>query len=178
MEYLLSHLQDLLFFKIAFIFTSCVSVIIVYNIETMIYKEEKTMAGKDTNKLCDFLKAAGTYYLATADGDQPRVRPFGTAHLFEDRIYILTAKAKDVSKQITGNPRFEISAMDNTGRWIRVSGVLKEDNRLEVHQSILDAYPDLKNMYTAGGDNTNTLYLDEVKAVIYSFTAAPETLDV
>ncbi|MBQ8515427.1 MAG: pyridoxamine 5'-phosphate oxidase family protein [Ruminococcus sp.] len=129
-------------------------------------------------KLHDFLKEAGTYFLATVDEDSPRVRPFGTALLYENKIYVLTSKTKDVSKQIGRNPQFEISAMDKAGRWIRVSGVFKADNRTEVHQAMLDAYPNLKNMYEAGGSNTNTLYLDNVKAVIYSFTEEPEVLDV
>lgn len=133
---------------------------------------------KDIQKLHEFLNKAGTYYLATTDGEQPRVRPFGTALLFEDKIYILTSKSKNVSKQIDSNPKFEISAMDSPERWIRVSGVLKQDNRLEVHQAMLEAYPHLKDMYTAGGENTHTLYLDKVKAVIYSFTEEPEELDI
>lgn len=132
----------------------------------------------DIQKLYDFLSKAGTYYLATTDGDQPRVRPFGTALLFEDKIYILTSKSKEVSKQIGSNPKFEISAMDSPERWIRVSGVLKRDNRLEVHDAMLEKYPYLKNSYTAGDENTNTLYLDEIKAVIYSFTTEPEALDI
>ncbi|WP_407399863.1 pyridoxamine 5'-phosphate oxidase family protein [Treponema sp.] len=123
-----------------------------------------------------FLKDAETYYLATTDGDQPRVRPFGTATLFEGRIYILTAKSKDVSKQIAANSKFEISAMDKQGRWIRVSGVLTADNRKEVHEALLADYPHLGSMYTAGDDNTNALYLDQIKATICSFTAAPEEL--
>ncbi|MCH5269032.1 MAG: pyridoxamine 5'-phosphate oxidase family protein [Lachnospiraceae bacterium] len=136
------------------------------------------MAGKDLSKLYDFLKKAGTYYLATEDGDTPRVRPFGSALLYEDKIYILTAKEKDVSKQIEKNPKFEISAMDTPARWIRVSGELKQDNRIEVHNAILEEYPHLKSMYTAGDDNTNTLYLLVDRAVIYSFTEEPVVLEV
>ena len=136
------------------------------------------MAGKDIQKLHDFLRKAKTYYLATSDGEQPRVRPFGTALLFEDKIYILTSKEKEVSKQIDSNPKFEISAMNTSDKWIRVSGILKTDNRIAVHQAMLEAYPHLKNMYTAGGENMHTLYLDEVKAIIYSFIEEPEELDV
>lgn len=136
------------------------------------------MAGKDLKKLHQFLKEVGTYYLATEDGDAPRVRPFGTAFLFEDKIYVLTAKAKNVSKQIDKNPKFELSTMDKTNRWIRVSGKLKEDNRIEVHQAILEEYPHLKASYTAGDDNTNTLYLEVDNALIYSFTEEPEVLEV
>lgn len=136
------------------------------------------MSGKDIQKLHKFLKEAGTYYLATSDGEQPRVRPFGTALLFENRIYILTNREKSVSKQIDSNPKFEISTMNTPEKWIRVSGILKTDDRIEVHQAMLDAYPNLKDIYTAGGANTHTLYLDEVKAVIYSFTEEPIVLDV
>ena len=136
------------------------------------------MAGKDLKKVHQFLKDVGTYYLATEDGDTPRVRPFGTALLFEDKIYVLTAKAKNVSRQIEKNPRFELSAMDKDDRWIRVSGELKEDNRIEVHHAILEEYPHLKNAYTAGDDNTHTLYFDIDSAVIYSFTEEPQILEV
>ena len=136
------------------------------------------MVVKDIQKLHEFLTEAGTYYLATTDGEQPRVRPFGTALLFEDKIYILTSKEKSVSKQIDSNPKFEISAMNTPDKWIRVSGILKTDDRIEVHQAMLEAYPHLKDMYTAGGENTHTLYLDNVKSVIYSFTEEPEELDV
>lgn len=136
------------------------------------------MVGRDIQILHDFLKKAGTYYLATLDGEQPRVRPFGTALLFEDKIYILTSRKKAVSKQIEINPKFEISARNGSDKWIRVSGVLKADNRIEVHKSMLDAYPHLKNAYTADGENTHTLYFDEIKAVIYSFTEEPDELDV
>lgn len=135
--------------------------------------------GKKVNnmeRILKFLKDAEVYYLATVDGDQPRVRPFGTATLFEDKIYILTAKSKDVSKQIAANSKFEISAMDKQGRWIRLSGVLKADNRLEVHKALLADYPHLCSMYTAGDDNTNALYLDEIKATIFSFNGEPEVI--
>lgn len=136
------------------------------------------MAVSDLKKVHQFLKDVGTYYLATEDGDTPRVRPFGTALLFDGKIYVLTAKAKNVFKQIDKNPKFELSAMDKTNRWIRVSGELKEDNRIEVHNAILEEYPHLKDTYTAGDENTNTLYLDIDSAIIYSFTDEPEILEV
>ena len=94
-------------------------------------------------RVVDFLKAANTYYLATVDGDQPRVRPFGTAHIFEGKLYIQTGKVKDVSKQIHANPKVEICAFHN-GEWLRVAGELVEDDRVEARQSMLDAYPSLQ----------------------------------
>ena len=123
-----------------------------------------------------FLKDAGTYYLATVDGDQPRVRPFGTAHIIEGKLYIQTAKAKDVSKQIHANPNFEISAFLN-GDWIRVSGKLVEDERVEAKAAMLDAYPALQNMYSADDDNTEVLYFKNATATFSSFTGAPEVVE-
>lgn len=122
-----------------------------------------------------FLKDAGTYYLATVDGDQPRVRPFGTAHIIEGKLYIQTAKAKDVSKQIHTNPKVELCAFNN-GQWVRVAGELVSDDRREVKQAMLDAYPSLQSMYSADDDNTEVLYFKNATATFSSFTAAPEVV--
>lgn len=122
-----------------------------------------------------FLKEAGTYYLATVEGDQPRVRPFGTIHIFEDKLYIQTGKVKEVSKQIHANPKVEICAFMN-GEWLRVSATLVEDERLEPKVSMLEAYPELKNMYAADDGNTEVFYLKDAVAVFSSFTKAPETV--
>ena len=124
-------------------------------------------------KLVDFLKGAGTYFLATVDGDQPRVRPFGTAHIFEDKLYIQTGKVKDVSKQLHANPKAELSAFKD-GVWIRVSGEFVEDDRREAKKSMLDAYPDLRNMYSEDDGNTEVFCLQNATATFSSFTAAPE----
>ena len=123
-----------------------------------------------------FLKDAETYYLATADGDQPRVRPFGTAHIFEDKLYIQTGKVKAVSKQIHANPKVEICAFKD-GQWLRVAGTLVEDDRLEAKQSMLDAYPMLQQMYKADDGNTEVFYFKDAIATFSSFTAAPETVE-
>ncbi len=122
-----------------------------------------------------FLKDAGTYYLATADGDQPRVRPFGTAHIFEGKLYIQTGKKKDVSKQLHQNPKAEICAFMN-GEWVRVSGELIEDDRREARVSMLDSYPSLKAMYDADDGNTEVFYFRNATAVFSSFTHAPEVV--
>ena len=108
-------------------------------------------------RVVNFLKEAETYYLATVEGDQPRVRPFGTAHVFEGKLYIQTGKVKDVSKQIHANPKVEICAFKN-GEWLRVAGELVEDDRREARQSMLDAYPSLQNMYSADDGNTEVFY--------------------
>ena len=126
-------------------------------------------------KVTDFLKEAGTYYLATVDGDQPRVRPFGTAHIFEDKLYIQTGKVKDVSKQLHANPKAEICVFKD-GVWRRVSGEFVADDRREAIASMLDAYPQLRNMYSEDDGNTEVLYLQNATAVFSSFTAAPETI--
>ena len=127
-------------------------------------------------KVLTFLKDAGTYYLATVDGVQPRVRPFGTAHIFENKLYIQTGRTKDVAKQIFANPKVELCAFKD-GQWIRVAGELVEDNRREAKQSMLDDYPSLQQMYSADDENTLVFYFKNAKATFCSFTGAPETVE-
>ena len=126
-------------------------------------------------KVTRFLKDAGTYYLATVEGDQPRVRPFGTAHIFEGKLYIQTGKNKEVSKQLKANPKAEICAFKG-GKWIRVAGELIEDDRIEARISMLDAYPSLKKMYAADDGNTTVFYFQNAEAVITSFSQEPEVI--
>ena len=123
----------------------------------------------------DFLKAAGTYYLATVEGDQPRVRPFGTVDIFEDKLYIQTGKIKAVSKQIQANPKAEICAFKD-GEWLRVSGELVRDDRREPKEHMLENYPQLKAMYSADDDNTEVLYFKNAEATFSSFTTPPRTV--
>ena len=123
-----------------------------------------------------FLKEAETYYLATVEGDQPRVRPFGTAHVFEGKLYIQTGKVKDVSKQLHQNPKSEICAFKN-GEWLRVSGKLIEDDRNEARQSMLDAYPSLQKMYKADDGNTEVFYFENATAIFSSFIHEPEIIE-
>lgn len=127
------------------------------------------------DKVLKFLKDVETYYLATVEGDQPRVRPFGTAHIFEGKLYIQTGKVKDVSKQLHQNPKAEICAFKN-GEWLRVSGTLIEDDRNEARQSMLDAYPSLQKMYKADDGNTEVFYFEEATAIFSSFTHEPEII--
>ena len=120
-----------------------------------------------------FLKEAGTYYLATVEGDQPRVRPFGTVNIFEGKLYIQTGKSKPVSKQIHANPKAEICAFKD-GEWLRVAATLVEDDRREARVAMLEAYPSLQGMYSADDGNTEVLYLKDATATFSSFTKAPE----
>ena len=124
----------------------------------------------------EFLKSCGTYYLATVDGDQPRVRPFGTIDIFEDKLYIQTGKVKDVSKQIQANNKVEICAFSADGKWIRVSGKLIRDDRIEAKEHMLEQYPHLKAMYSAADDNTEVLYFEDATAVFSAFGAEPRTV--
>ena len=127
------------------------------------------------NEVYEFLKKCGTYYLATVEGDQPRVRPFGTVDLFEGRLYIQTGKVKAVSKQIQANPNVELCAFMD-GRWLRVAGKLVRDERVEAKRHMLDNYPTLKAMYSAEDDNTEVLYFTETTATFSSFTEAPRAV--
>lgn len=121
------------------------------------------------NEVYEFLKNSQTYYLATIDGETPRVRPFGTIDLYENKLYIQTGKVKDVSKQIKANPNIEISAMFE-GKWIRVNAKAYLDESIEAQKHMLDAYPSLLKMYQPGDGNTEVFYLKDVKAQICSFS--------
>ena len=127
-------------------------------------------------RVYQFLKEAGTYYLATVEGDQPRVRPFGAVNVFEGKLYIQTGKVKPVSKQLAQNPKAELCAFHG-GKWVRVSGELVEDDRVEARKAMLDAYPNLRGMYDEHDGNTQVLYFTHGKATFSSFTGAPETVE-
>jgi uncharacterized pyridoxamine 5'-phosphate oxidase family protein len=123
----------------------------------------------------DFLKKCGTYFIATVEGDQPRVRPFGTVLVFEDKLYIQTGKVKNVSKQIMKNPKIEICAHSGD-KWVRVEAVAVEDDRTEARQKMLDAYPQLKAMYSADDGNNQVFYLKNATATFASFGGDPKVV--
>lgn len=127
-------------------------------------------------RVLEFLKKASVYYLATAEGDQPRVRPFGTVNEFEGKLYIQTGKAKPTSKQLAANPKAELCAFCD-GAWIRVACELIEDDRLEAKKSMLDAYPNLRGMYDENDGNTQVLYMHNAVATISSFSGAPVVIE-
>ena len=128
-------------------------------------------------KVYDFLKNAGTYYLATVEGVQPRVRPFGTIDMFDGKLYIQTGLKKDVAKQLAMNPKAEICAFKD-GQWIRISGKLILDDRREARKHMLDEYPSLRGMYNEDDGNTAVYYLKDATATISSFTAPPEVIEL
>ena len=126
-------------------------------------------------RVYQFLKDAGVYYLATVEGNQPRVRPFGTVNIFDGKLYIQTGKVKPCSRHIIANPKVERSAF-HQGSWIRVTGELAEDGRVEAKKSMLDAYPDLRSMYDENDSNTQVFYFKNAVATFSSFGGAPETV--
>ena len=125
-------------------------------------------------KVCEFLKAAGAYYLATVEGDQPRVRPFGTANIFDGKLYIQTGKSKPVSKQLEVNPKAEICAFKD-GVWLRISCELINDDRIEAKKAMLDAYPNLRDRYDEQDEDTQVLYMKNAIVTFASFAGEPET---
>lgn len=133
------------------------------------------MENADMKTVYDFLKKCETYYLATVENDQPRVRPFGTIDLFEDKLYIQTGKVKNVSKQMAENPKVEICAFDGSS-WIRIEATVVNDDRIEAKQHMLDNYPSLRQMYKADDDNTQVLYLKDATATFYSFGKEPKVV--
>lgn len=131
---------------------------------------------KYLERVIKFLDEAQTYYLATVEKDQPRVRPFGTTLIYKDRLYIQTGKIKPVSHQLKENPKAEICAFMN-GTWLRISGELVEDDTREVKTLMLDKMPELRGMYNEDDGNMQMLYFKNAKATFSSFTSAPESFE-
>ena len=132
---------------------------------------------KGLEKVIKFLDEAQTYYLATVEGDQPRVRPFGTALIYKDKLYIQTGKVKPVSKQLKANPKAEICAFMD-GKWLRICGELIEDDTREVKTLMLEKMPMLRHMYNEDDGNMQMLYFKNAKATFSSFTEAPESFEI
>ena len=128
-------------------------------------------------KVVKFLDEAETYYLATLEGDQPRVRPFGTALIYKDRLYIQTGKVKAVSHQIHINPKVEICAFSK-GKWVRISGELVEDDTREVKTLMLEKMPVLRHMYNEDDGNMEMFYFKHATVNFASFTEAPEKFEI
>ena len=127
-------------------------------------------------RVCEFLKNAEVYYLATVEGNQPRVRPFGTVNEFEGKLYIQTGRVKQTSRQLALNPKAEICAFKD-GKWIRVACELVEDDRFEAKKSMLDTYPNLRNMYDENDGNTQVFYMKNAVATISSFGGKPVEIE-
>jgi uncharacterized pyridoxamine 5'-phosphate oxidase family protein len=127
------------------------------------------------NKALEFLKESGTFYLATTEGGQPRVRPFGAVFEYDGKSYIITNNTKNCFKQMLENPKIEISGMNKQGQWIRVTGEVATDDRREVKEFALEAWPSLKSMYNVDDGIFTALYFTKGTATISSFTAEPET---
>lgn len=122
-----------------------------------------------------FLDEVHNYSLATVEGEQPRVRIFGTALLFGGKLYIQTGKKKDVSKQIAANPKVEICACKGAA-WMRLCGILEEDDSREVKEAMLEKMPALKAMYSADDGNMQMLYFKCGRATFSSFTDESESI--
>lgn len=136
---------------------------------------KKIKDAKKMNEVYEFLKKCGTYYLATNENGQPRVRPFGTIDIYNGRLYFQTGKRKEVSKQLHADPRFEICAFDG-GKWLRISGKATEDPDIEAQRHMLAGYPELANMYQPGDGNNEVFYITDATAVFSSFTEPPKTV--
>lgn len=128
------------------------------------------------NEVYEFLKKCGVYYLATVEGDQPRVRPFGTYDLFDGKLYIQTGKIKNVASQLKANPKVELTAMSADGKWIRITAETVLDDNVTAQEHMLAAYPSLQAQYKPGDGNTEVYYLKNATAVICSFTETPKTI--
>ena len=125
----------------------------------------------------DFIKnkCQSTYYIASCEGDQARVRPFGTVDIFDGQLTIQTGKVKDCYKQFKEFPKVEICAF-NGGEWVRVAGTLVEVDTVEAKKHMLDEYESLRAIYDENDDNTAIFAITNATATFSSFTAEPHTV--
>lgn len=128
-------------------------------------------------EVLQFVKSCPCYFIATVEGDQPHVRPFGTILIFEDKMYIQSGHKKDFANQLAANPKVEISAFDGKGGWIRIKAVMVEDERIEAKKAMLDAYPELRGMYDENDGNTAVYYMTHATATISSFVSSPKIIE-
>lgn len=141
-------------------------------VRTIIPEDYQSPNQENMQRVRDFLHQTGYYFLATVDGDQPQVRPFGTAEIIEGKLYIQTGHVKAVAHQIAANPKVAICAY-NGSEWLRITATLVEDNRVEIKKAMLDANPGLRSMYDENDSNTAVFFLKDAKATISSFTSEP-----
>jgi uncharacterized pyridoxamine 5'-phosphate oxidase family protein len=130
------------------------------------------------NKAAQFLADSQTFYLATVEDDQPRVRPFGAVMEWEGKVYISTNNKKDVYAQILKNPKVEISSMDKSYNWIRIAGKLVPDDRREAKEAMLKAQPGLEKMYSIDDGILAVLYFTEATATIYNISGSKEEIQL
>ena len=125
-------------------------------------------------KTAEFLRSCGTFYIATVEGDQPRVRPFGALDEFEGKLYLITSNKKPVFAQLTANPKIEICAMDEEMRWIRIAATAVVDPRKEAKAHMLETNPGLGRMYSVDDGIMEVFYLKDATSTLSSFAAPPE----
>ena len=127
------------------------------------------------NKVFEFLQSAGTFYLATVEGDQPRVRPYGAMMLFEDRIYIMAFGQTNATHQLAANPKAEICAFK--GQTLRIECKLVEDNRPETQKALIEKMPVLKPALGENGEKGVMYYLADAKATFFKMMEPVETVN-
>ena len=129
---------------------------------------------EDIQKVYDFLEKAGTFYLATVEDGQPRVRPYGAMLFFEDKIYIMAFGKTNATRQIAANPKAEICAFK--GQTLRIECELVEDNRPEVGKALVDKMTVLKPALGENGENGVMYYLKNAKADFFKMMELEESV--
>ena len=126
------------------------------------------------NKVYSFLEEAKVFYLATDEGGQPRVRPYGAMLMFENKIYIMAFHKTNATKQIAVNPKAELCAFK--GKTLRISCTLIEDNRQAVKDAMTEKMPALKPVIGEKGENAVMYYLKDATATFFNMMEETESL--
>lgn len=122
----------------------------------------------------NILAEAPMCFIATINGNEPKVRAFQYQFEQDGKLWFCTAKSKDVFKQLKANPAVQICAVRQDMTWVRVSGkVALEDNRA-VKERILSEQPLIKGIYgTADNPDFTTFCLEHGAYTIAGFSGNP-----
>lgn len=120
------------------------------------------------SNVVDFLNEIKVYYLATVEESEARIRPIGATVKFNERVYFATNNQKEMFKQIANNPSIAVSGF-NGEKWIRITGNAVIDNSSDAKKAMLEANPELKNMYSVEDGIFEVFYIDNMKATLHSF---------
>jgi uncharacterized pyridoxamine 5'-phosphate oxidase family protein len=133
--------------------------------------------GSIMSKVNDYLNETGVFFLATADGDQPRLRPLG-AHLEMDgKVMFGVGDFKDVYRQLQANPKVEVVACKQDGHWMRYTGTAVFETDYKYAETILDAMPNLRGIYNdETGHKMAVFHLENATAVDIAMMGEGENL--
>ncbi|QNU68595.1 pyridoxamine 5'-phosphate oxidase family protein [Ruminiclostridium herbifermentans] len=122
------------------------------------------------DEVVKFLEENPVFYIATVDGDTPKVRPFGFFLKHQQKLYFGVGNQKETFKQLQKNPKFEISTTSKDNTWLRLSGNAVFETSEELLEKAFERNPNLKALYSKeNGPRLELFYIENAKAEFLNF---------